>query len=276
MIVRELDDERTLLIRQEDHADLSGLFAAHWGNDQFSRLDPYESMVCASTFHDSHFRDVEAVLPIDMSEGRPYSHRTTPFWQRHFDSLQENIAWLDQRDRYAALLVSMHHSGLPQNRYGVINSWQSGGVASARKREPRPGVAAMVQKMEAEQQTWIRDLEERDPLAAKKVWFNFRLLEVFDLLSLYFCCDGFTENGFRGTQLGPVPTGFGTERDVTMRLVPVDKSRLRLDPYPFDCSPFEISVVGRIVRKRPGATEAEIRDEYWRSPRQSLSWIVTD
>jgi hypothetical protein len=61
-----------------------------------------------------------------------------------------------------------------------------------------------------------------------------------------------------------------------MRLVPLDKGTLRLDPYPFDCSPFEISVVGRIVRRRPGATEAEIRDEYWRSPRQSLKWTVTD
>ena len=276
MIVRELDDERSLLIRQEDHAELSGLFAAHWGNDFFSRLDPYDSMVCAGTFHDSHFRDVEAALPIDMSAGRPHSHRTTPFWQRHFDALQENIEWLDRRDRYAALLVSMHHSGLPQNRYGIINSWQNGGVASQRRREPRPGVAAMIQKMETEQRGWIRELEERDSLAEKKVWFNFRLLEVLDLLSLYFCCDGFGENGFRETQLDPVPTDFGTERNVTMRFVPVDGSTLRLDPYPFDRSPLEISVIGRIVRRRPGATEAEIHAEFWRSPRQSLSWNVTD
>jgi hypothetical protein len=35
-------------------------------------------------------------------------------------------------------------------------------------------------------------------------------------------------------------------------------------------------VIARIVRRRPGATEAEIRAEFWRSPRQSLSWVITD
>ena len=48
MIVRETNDDTALLITQEDHAELSAQFAAHWGNQKFSKLEPYDSMVFAT------------------------------------------------------------------------------------------------------------------------------------------------------------------------------------------------------------------------------------
>jgi hypothetical protein len=51
VIVRETQDGSVLLITQEDHAELSAQFAAHWGNEQFSKLKPYESMVFATLHH---------------------------------------------------------------------------------------------------------------------------------------------------------------------------------------------------------------------------------
>ena len=47
MIIAEGPKEYRL-ITQNDHGDLAGQFAAHWGNDKFARLDPYPSMVLAA------------------------------------------------------------------------------------------------------------------------------------------------------------------------------------------------------------------------------------
>ena len=52
MIVAE-GPEQYRLITQNDHGDLAGQFAAHWGNDKFARLNPYQSMVLAAEAHDN-------------------------------------------------------------------------------------------------------------------------------------------------------------------------------------------------------------------------------
>lgn len=65
MVVRELRDGSQILITQEDHAELSAQFAAHWGNNNFCKPRPYESMVFATAYHDSGFRDWEGIPPIN-------------------------------------------------------------------------------------------------------------------------------------------------------------------------------------------------------------------
>src|ERR1700723_2816587 len=52
MIVRYESDGTIVMITQNDHAQLSGLFATHWGNSQFAKPEPYMPMVRAAMFHD--------------------------------------------------------------------------------------------------------------------------------------------------------------------------------------------------------------------------------
>jgi hypothetical protein len=52
MIVRYETDGSIVMITQNDHAQLSGLFAAHWGNEEFEKPRPYGSLVRAAMFHD--------------------------------------------------------------------------------------------------------------------------------------------------------------------------------------------------------------------------------
>ena len=40
MVIREVDDGSTYVSTQEEHAELSAQFAAHWGNDRFAQLRP--------------------------------------------------------------------------------------------------------------------------------------------------------------------------------------------------------------------------------------------
>jgi len=75
MVIRELKDGRCYVSLQEDHAELAAQFAAHWGNERFSRLRPYETMVFATTYHDSGYREWEGNPPMNVEKGRPYAHR---------------------------------------------------------------------------------------------------------------------------------------------------------------------------------------------------------
>ena len=77
MVIRELKNGSSLASTQEDHADLSAQFAAHWGNDRFEQLSPYDTMVFATTYHDSGYREWEGVPRMNIEKGRPYGHRET-------------------------------------------------------------------------------------------------------------------------------------------------------------------------------------------------------
>ena len=52
MIVRQQSDGTIVMITQNDHAKLAGLFAAHWGNKSFLRPRPYTPIVRAAQYHD--------------------------------------------------------------------------------------------------------------------------------------------------------------------------------------------------------------------------------
>jgi hypothetical protein len=52
MVVAEGPNEY-VLYAQNDHADLAGQFAAHWGNETFAPLQPRNSMVFVAEAHDN-------------------------------------------------------------------------------------------------------------------------------------------------------------------------------------------------------------------------------
>jgi hypothetical protein len=53
MIVRKEPDGSLILIAQTNHAELSGFFAANWGNEMFARPRPHQSVVLAAIYHDA-------------------------------------------------------------------------------------------------------------------------------------------------------------------------------------------------------------------------------
>jgi hypothetical protein len=275
MITRHLDNGRTILIRQEDHADLAAQFAAHWGNETFERLNPYNSAVFATQYHDTHFREVEAELPMDLEAGHPLGHRRLMSPLKSLHAVRDNVAWIATRDRFAAVLISMHNTGLQQNRYGVINSWQNGYGSQPKVKTPSPDVAAMIRQLEEGQRTAIDDLCKNTPNAERQIRQNYHMLQIFDLLSLYFCCDGYKGQEMQPIRLEPIPLGFGSDRRVEIKVIPTGKNAVRLDPYPFDASPLEISVMARVVHNTAGASEDECRVEFFRSPRDRLTWTMT-
>jgi hypothetical protein len=272
MVIRELKDGSCYASTQEDHAELSAQFAAHWGNQRFAQLRPYDTMVFATTFHDSGYREWEGNPPINLEKGRPYAHRETipGFETIELDAYVKNVDWLRARNRYAALLVSMHRTGLWANRYNVFTS------PAGRVRERSPEVMAVKRALEAKQEEEKRELGAGNPAFAAELSYNFRVLQIFDMLSLYFCCDGyFRDDQFKEDLIAPIPVRYDTEEAVELKITPADSGAVRFDPYPFDGAPLEVTVRARRLPPTRFASPEEGLAAYHKAPRQLLSFRIT-
>lgn len=272
MIRRELPDGTILMIPQEHHADVSAQFAAHWGNADFAKPDPYESVVFGTIYHDSGHREVEAGLPVDVELGRPYGMRDMPAASKREDANQANVRWIIARDPYAGLLAAMHRTGLRKKRYNTVRSWQ-GDYASA----PPGGDDGL--GMDAAFEDFDDSLREHfnalDAPARDGLWFNYRLLQVYDLLSLYVCCDGYENGNLKQTGLSGVPTTYRKSDGAEIRITPTGSSSVRLDPFPFDAAPVTISVLARHMAPVEAKSESDVREAYYRAPRELSSWQFT-
>lgn len=271
MVVRELKDGSAYVSTQEDHAELSAQFAAHWGNETFAKLRPYDSLVFATTYHDSGYREWEGLPPVNPEKGRPYAHRESipSFEETELRGYVKNIEWLRTRDPYASLLVSMHRTGLWQNRYQTFTS------PKGRLRERSAEVKAVKEDLEAKQQAERKRLGGDDPSFDAALWVNYRLLQVYDLLSLYFCCDGYAGDQFKEDLLAPVPLGYDTREEADLQILPADGQAVRMTPYPFDVSPLKVSVRARHLPKGPLDSEQACQEVYQKAPRLLLTFAIT-
>ena len=271
MVIRELKDGRAFVSLQEDHAELAAQFAAHWGNERFSQLRPYETMVFATTYHDSGYREFEGNPPINTEKGRPYAHRETvpSFEAIELEAYAKNVDWISSHDPYAGLLVSMHRTGLWQNRYNVFTK-PTGNV-----RERSPAVQKAKKDMEAKQQEMKNILATRSAGFDDELSYNYRALQIFDLLSLYFCCDGYnSEREFKSYTIAPIRLAYDNPEEAELTIVPNGPGSVKMSPYPFDVSPLQVSVRARIMRPTNGISHEAGLEAYQKAPRQLLTFEI--
>ena len=272
MVIRELSDGRCFASTQEDHAELSAQLAAHWGNERFSQLRPYKTMVFATTYHDSGYREWEGNPPINLEKGRPYAHRedVPSFEAIELEAYAKNVEWVRSHDPYAGLLVSMHRTGLWHNRYNVFTQ------PATRLRERSLEVQTAKKKLEAKQEDHKKELAAGHPGFENELAYNYRALQIYDLLSLYFCCDGYaSENQFKEYAIAPVRVTYESDETVELRITPNGANAVRFDPYPFDVSPLRVSVRTRSMTIAQGKSEADGLAAYQKAPRQLINFEMT-
>jgi uncharacterized protein DUF3891 len=272
MVIRELKDGRTYVSLQEDHAELAAQFAAHWGNQRFSRLRPYQTMVFATTFHDSGYRDFEGNPPMNVDKGRPYAHReeVPNFEAIELEAYARNADWVGSHDLYAGLLVSMHRTGLWQNRYNIFSE------PSGRLRERSQAVQDAKREMEAKQAEIKKQIAIHRAGFEIELAYNYMALQIFDLLSLYFCCDGYAnESEFKEYAIAPVPYSYDSNETVRMTIKPNGAGSVIFDPYPFDVSPLKVAARARIIAPPTEKSEAACVDAYHKAARQLLTFEIS-
>lgn len=247
MIVREQADGSFVLINQNDHAKLSGQMAAHWGNQLFATPAPFESVVRAAAFHDCGWMTYETAPLFDEALRAPPTYNKVPLDGRRLREHQDGIDWLSGIDSCAGALVSRHRTGLWRRRYGVITHPEPPPTRSL-----APEVGDFIAINEARQMDAI-------PQSGRDAFLlNYRLLQIFDLLSLYLCNGASTQH-----LIAPAPHSYDDAGGATLKLTPAGEDRIFIDPYPFDIQPLQVSYVFRRVMAGEFSDQASFRKAYF-------------
>ena len=108
-----------------------------------------------------------------------------------------------------------------------------------------------------------------------ELWFNYRALQIYDLLSLYFCCDGYTDDEhFKEDLLAPIRLSYDSQEEADLRIVPNGAGAVRMEPYPFDVAPLTVSARARIVPPGTYASTEACLEAYHKAPRKLLSFEI--
>ena len=242
MIIRKEPDGTLILIGQTDHSRFVGQLAAHWGNRDFESPKPYDSVVRAATFHDYGWLRYETSPLIHPETGEPYPFLKAPMTEAQLGSYQWALDWMADIDPYSGLIVSMHRTGLWKGRYQTIKHPAGRYNLTALS----PEVQAFVTRNEAWQE------RQRATLDAKGIWTNYRLMQVWDLLGLYFGCQ---EPYADHVEPVPVSYGAGDDAGVRMTMTPAGARRVAFEPYPFDVRPCRLQLM---FKRSPGPTFADV------------------
>lgn len=258
MIIRKQQDSGLALLGQTDHSRFVGQLAAHWGNGDFDAPAPYESVVRAATFHDYGWLRYETAPLFDDKTGLPYPFLQVPLTPAQMGSYQWSLDWMADIDAYSGLIVSTHRTGLWKGRYGTIKHPMGYNL-----KEPGPEIQAFISRNEARQR------ETRAKVDDGKFWTNYRLMQVWDLLGLYFCCQDPYED-----YIEPVPTryGAGDEAGVRLAMKPVGARKIAFDPFPFDIRPCRVQLSIKRLPAKSFRSGDEFRRAYFQAGPEVLEF----
>jgi hypothetical protein len=226
VIVRDLGDAWQIVL-QTDHADLSGGLARAWAE----KGPRHDGLEVAAQRHDDGWAVWEQAPMVNEQTHAPVNFLDVHV-PAHLAFYRAGIAAITEEDEYAGLLVSMHGAGIYNQRYGTDPSL---GLSRATE------VADLIQAFVDEQEATHVARAEAAGVDEDRRWADYRLLQLYDRLSLYFC----------------IRPGQSAEL-MDWRIEPTGDWRIRLDPYPFAERPLQTSLVRHVLPKRDW-TLAEFR-----------------
>ena len=251
MILRETKDGTTVVMGQTDHSRLVGQLAARWGNDRFSVPQPYNTVARAAAFHDYGWLRYETAPLYDHASGQTPGFRAVPASPHQIEGYKWCGDWLLADDPYASLIVTMHRAGLWSGRYDAVTH----------PAHPRfPNLSQEIKDFVAQSET--RQRQSKDTIDPAQLWTNYRLLQVWDLLGLYFCCQDPYED-----YIEPVPLTYSGGRmdGVRLTMKPIDPRTVAFDPFPFATRPCHVQLAYRRLPSATFADEASFRRAYYES-----------
>lgn len=252
-------DEAFVMVKQHEHGLLAGKFAKWFKEEHVPAEGRREEVLRAVSNHDRGWIDLDEAPFWNDAEGVPYSFIDFPvvpkltFYRRGLDEIEVDTP-------YGALLCSLHYERLIE---------VSG--------EECPELTAYLKKEEERRSRIHRLLDERSPLGEGELFYDARLLQFCDDLSLYLALN---EPGSPKSEEHPWWTdGFSGSEDFTFtsgRRITAewkDKTTLMLDPFPFTAeveADYKLRRVDRQAIKSKGILRA-----YQETPEEECRILVT-
>ena len=240
MIVRR-EGDRLRLVMQTDHALLSGIMAAHWGNEAFRPpASPLRTAQAIGT-HDDGWITWEAEPRVNRKTDRPYHFLEMP---------PEEILTIwylgpkraGERDPYAGLLLSRHGSYLVQMR---LTHGEDPPEMQARLRQYLEDQETLRDRLTSR---LLRNEPEAGAALVSGLDHSYRLLQLCDQLSLWFCI-----RPLEAAALENVPRSSMND-PLTLQALPLDERTLTLRPWPFDSDDIQLPIPLYDLPDRPFTT----------------------
>lgn len=247
------------VITMDQHTAFAGALAEHFGNERFAAVEPRAPVLHIIGHHDDGWRALDAEMLRDPATGLPYHLVQTPF--EHIVRTSKASPDANAATHpYCELLSSMHSWGLYNGRYGMSDKVLLDGLAAANR-----ALADTMLAGELARQERLKASLRADPATAPWVedahlFQNYKQLQFFDTLALYFHC---VPEGRRApSTFSHVP--LDATRDATVAVEPRGDGIYAFDPYPFDRDGLALSFEGRYCL--PADADESLRRQLERSP----------
>lgn len=247
------DGEKHFVVTMIEHMDLCAQMGKAYGNDRFEALHPYDEVLFAVANHDRGWDGYDQQPVVDPQSGLPFIMAKTP----PTDAVRTNQGspeFNEGHHAYCGLLSSMHTWGLYNKRYGY----------SRFTLRVRPGTTsvpvldnnrAMIDSMldgEIKRQARLKAKLAENPathplLAEPQLFQNYKQLQFFDTLSLYFHLYHASERGNETYIHVPV----SADEDATVEVKQISDRVYSLDPFPFFGDRLTLVCKGRYTKPLP-------------------------
>ncbi|MCM3443810.1 DUF3891 family protein [Metabacillus halosaccharovorans] len=227
MIINERESE-FVIIEQHNHAVLSGDLFSYLQEEFFTGKELKQDILYATQYHDCAWIGLDAAPLWDDKKNSPYSFINLPSSLK-LPHYRYGIDWIEQRNKYAALLCSRHYSSFFSNS----------------KSEDE---IKYLQYEKTRQKRLCLELG----IAIEDSNIHLEILKFLDNLSIYICInepgvpksDEFPwyQNGFEGTEL------FSVEKSDRIVAYWLNEGYIGLTPFPFTRA-FEVTMPTKIVGK---------------------------
>ena len=251
MIVQSaLEGKSNFVIEQADHARTSGQLAEKFGNDSFATPIPHELLTYIVAHHDEGWESVDALREQSPATGLPHHLTQTPL-PYLVKTSKASPDFNEAHHAFCGLLSSMHTYGLFNGRYGMSDFIFIDKIAPENKQAVTDMLNAELERQERLKKELSANAESAAWVEEAALMNNYKLLQFFDTLSLYFHmthAEGRGESNFLH-----IPDGKGTDHTLTIK--PAGDGAYALSPFPFKGDSIEVSVEGRYLTAQPQGTD---------------------
>ncbi len=256
------------VITMQQHTALAADFARHFGNADFEPVSPVELVLFVVQNHDAGWQHWDQLALMNPATGPPYHLVQTPF-EEILKTSSASPDFNAEHHAFCGLLSSMHSWGLYNGRYGLSDKVLLDGLTG----EKRALADAVLDAELARQAVLTEQLSSASETAGwverSALFQNYKQLQFFDTLALYFNCAHAGERV--ETKFAHVPRDSVSDTEITLR--PLGDDLYSLTPYPFDRSPFPLAFAGRYVQA--ARVPAKDSDAEWFQSHTVTSQAIT-
>jgi hypothetical protein len=228
-------NEPRFVIKMAEHTAFAGALARAFGNDRFEAVSPLDEMLYVIDHHDHGWFDFDEAPGRDPETGLPWNLVGTPR-EILLETGKRSPAFNSRHSAYAGLLSSMHIWGLYNGRYGYSEQVLLNKIPGEFRADYDKMLDAQLSHQAALKEVLTADPETANWIEEGHLYQNYKQLQFFDTLALYFNCTGAAER--KTADFTHVP--MSATEDVTVTVTPVDADTYTFSPHPF-CEP-EVTV----------------------------------